>query len=515
MLKILLVDDEEIELDGMAELIDWEKYGFTLIGTALNGQNGLALIQEKSPDVVITDVKMPKMDGLQMIEAAHEQGYDGIFVVLSGYGEYEYTSRAMQMGIKHYILKPSEKKQITEVLEKVRAEHQAREQNRTRTTKMEHEVRRMTTITREKILREILLGREKLEHAVGLDEKLYDPNFKVVLLALHCERGIDLLEQYAITNMMAEILPKGSLVGDSSLAKDVFLLVDAAVYDQLPGACARLCMEFTRFNADGIVMAGSTCDTAENLPELYRQVNLVLKISGTPGKLTLFGRPPTDKNALLHNADYAALQSCRTYVELCFECSVLLLYLKLQQIEDDDLAEIAYWVCHQLCGTTVKPQTADYTKILHYVVDTVWKHRTESVALTKSERTNQEILREFYGNLPDMDFSMQKLSREILFMNPDYLSRKLYTLTGEKFGEHLTADRIRIAKRLMALCPDAKLSAIAETVGFAPDEQYFCRVFRKATDMTPREYVRNLNRVDIGNIENRFERKVNGEDCPI
>ena len=78
MEKLLIVDDEEIELDGMAELIDWPSYGYELVGTAINGKRGLALIQEKQPDIVITDIKMPVMDGLAMIRAAQEQHVDTV-----------------------------------------------------------------------------------------------------------------------------------------------------------------------------------------------------------------------------------------------------------------------------------------------------------------------------------------------------------------------------------------------------------------------------------------------------
>ena len=112
MEKLLIADDEEIELDGMAELIDWPSYGYELVGTAINGKRGLALIQEKQPDIVITDIKMSVMDGLAMIRAAQEQHVDTVFVVLSGYGDYEYTSQAMQLGIRHYILKPCDEAKI-------------------------------------------------------------------------------------------------------------------------------------------------------------------------------------------------------------------------------------------------------------------------------------------------------------------------------------------------------------------------------------------------------------------
>ena len=159
MEKLLIVDDEEIELDGMAELIDWPSYGYELVGTAINGKRGLALIQEKQPDIVITDIKMPVMDGLAMIRAAQEQHVDTVFVVLSGYGDYEYTSQAMQLGIRHYILKLCDEAKILPVLEQARAELHERRSKAQKTTEMENTVRRMAPMAREKALRDLLLAR--------------------------------------------------------------------------------------------------------------------------------------------------------------------------------------------------------------------------------------------------------------------------------------------------------------------------------------------------------------------
>ena len=156
MEKLLIVDDEEIELDGMAELIDWPSYGYELVGTAINGKRGLALIQEKQPDIVITDIKMPVMDGLAMIRVAQEQHVDTVFVVLSGYGDYEYTSQAMQLGIRHYILKPCDEAKILPVLEQARAELHERRSKAQKTTEMENTVRRMAPMAREKALRDLL-----------------------------------------------------------------------------------------------------------------------------------------------------------------------------------------------------------------------------------------------------------------------------------------------------------------------------------------------------------------------
>ena len=116
MNKVLLVDDEDIEREAMAEIIPWKKLDMELVDMAWNGIEGLEKIRMHIPDIVITDIKMPVMDGIQLIRNTKELYPDILFVVLSGYGEYEYTSRAMELGIRHYILKPCDEEKIVEVL---------------------------------------------------------------------------------------------------------------------------------------------------------------------------------------------------------------------------------------------------------------------------------------------------------------------------------------------------------------------------------------------------------------
>ena len=111
-------------------------------------------------------------------------------------------------------------------------------------------------MAREKALRDLLLGRENLTHLPGIADDLGGLDRKLLLLLLHTKEGIDHLEQYAITNMMAELLPEGGLLGDTSVSQDVCLLVDAGLYDQLPPAVERLCDEFARFRAGLLTVTG-------------------------------------------------------------------------------------------------------------------------------------------------------------------------------------------------------------------------------------------------------------------
>lgn len=92
MYRLLIVDDEEIEREGMARLIPWEDFDIELAGTAWNGAEGFEKIQSCRPDIVLTDIKMPVMDGIELIRRTRKEFPEVEFVVLSGYGEFQFTS---------------------------------------------------------------------------------------------------------------------------------------------------------------------------------------------------------------------------------------------------------------------------------------------------------------------------------------------------------------------------------------------------------------------------------------
>lgn len=116
MKTILIVEDEVRIRQGLANLIGKVGMGFHVVDTAENGYEGLQLITKLEPDIVITDIQMPKMDGLKMIEQAVGFGARCVFVVLSGYSEFEYARTAIRLGVKDYLLKPVNISMVKELL---------------------------------------------------------------------------------------------------------------------------------------------------------------------------------------------------------------------------------------------------------------------------------------------------------------------------------------------------------------------------------------------------------------
>ena len=106
MLRILLVDDEPLVLIGLQGMLEWEKLGYTVCGTARNGKLALELIEREKPDIVIADVKMPVMDGLTL--ARHLPGAQRplpAFIMLTSFEEFDYIKQAMGAGVVDYLVK--------------------------------------------------------------------------------------------------------------------------------------------------------------------------------------------------------------------------------------------------------------------------------------------------------------------------------------------------------------------------------------------------------------------------
>lgn len=126
MLKVLFADDEPLMLEGLRFLVDWEGLDFEVCGEALDGEDALQLIHSIRPDLVITDVRMPVIDGLELIRIFAESDFQPKFIIFSGYADFEYAKEALKYGVSNYLTKPLDERELTEALqtvaEQIRAE---------------------------------------------------------------------------------------------------------------------------------------------------------------------------------------------------------------------------------------------------------------------------------------------------------------------------------------------------------------------------------------------------------
>lgn len=116
MYKVVIIDDEPIIVTGLTKLVPWAAYGCEVAGTASDGQEGLELIRELRPDIVFSDIYMPKMDGLLMAAALKSEFEDTELTILTGYRDFELVQRALRLGVTRFILKPSNMEELEEAL---------------------------------------------------------------------------------------------------------------------------------------------------------------------------------------------------------------------------------------------------------------------------------------------------------------------------------------------------------------------------------------------------------------
>lgn len=127
MYKAAIIDDEPIIVEGLSRVVKWEKYHCELAGTAEDGMSGMEMIRKVRPDMIITDISMPGMDGLTMIAALKSEFPDMEICILTGYRDFDYAQKAITLGVTRFLLKPSNMEQIEEALQAMTANLEKKE----------------------------------------------------------------------------------------------------------------------------------------------------------------------------------------------------------------------------------------------------------------------------------------------------------------------------------------------------------------------------------------------------
>lgn len=482
MYTLLIVDDEEIEREGMAQFIPWDSYEIKVVSTARNGAEGLEKIAKFRPDLAIVDIKMPVMNGIEMIRQAKEQYPDMTFVVLSGYGDYEFTSQAMELGVRHYILKPCDESKMIPVLNKAFAELEEARKKNARSEKLESEARLLKPYAREQLFRDLLLGKAQASSgARQLVDELGGEQRMVLLLDFRLKCGFDSLERYVVGNMLGDLLPDGTLLMTTGVDRDVLVLADAMAESSVETAVQVLKKEFKRFETLPMLSSASRTGTLAELSVLFRQAQELLQLNMDENEPALL-RP--SRNAALPETvneifDLEALRQTGSYEELLQELAFSFAKMEAKDYRPQQRQKLCELAWKLLFEDKAAPE--DSLPAWADALTAAWNH-------PQPDARSREIFLAIYENLPEPEFSLQTIAQQRLFMSEDHLRRIFSQMTGNRFSAYLEHCRITQARRLLEFQPDMKISRLAELVGYPLDGQYFSKVFRKICGVTPTEY---------------------------
>lgn len=482
MYTLLIVDDEEIEREGMAQFIPWDSYEIKVVSTARNGAEGLEKIAKFRPDLAIVDIKMPVMNGIEMIRQAKEQYPDMTFVVLSGYGDYEFTSQAMELGVRHYILKPCDESKMIPVLNKAFAELEEARKKNARSEKLETEARLLKPYAREQLFRDLLLGKAQASSgARQLVDELGGEQRMVLLLDFRLKCGFDSLERYVVGNMLGDLLPDGTLLMTTGVDRDVLVLADAMAESSVETAVQVLKKEFKRFETLPMLSSASRTGTLAELSVLFRQAQELLQLNMDENEPALL-RP--SRNVALPETvneifDLEALRQTGSYEELLQELAFSFAKMEAKDYRPQQRQKLCELAWKLLFEDKAAPE--DSLPAWADALTAAWNH-------PQPDARSREIFLAIYENLPEPEFSLQTIAQQRLFMSEDHLRRIFSQMTGNRFSAYLEHCRITQARRLLEFQPDMKISRLAELVGYPLDGQYFSKVFRKICGVTPTEY---------------------------
>ena len=170
--KVFIVEDEIVTREGIRDRVDWRDNGFDLCGEAPDGEIALPMLQATRPDVLITDIRMPFMDGLELSRIVRERLPATKIIILSGHDEFEYAQAAIKLGVTEYLLKPVTVQDIHRSLRQVAAELDRERQSRDDLTRLRSQAQQTQSSLRERLLLDLVVGAVTSAQAIEKAEQL-------------------------------------------------------------------------------------------------------------------------------------------------------------------------------------------------------------------------------------------------------------------------------------------------------------------------------------------------------
>ncbi|MBM7573396.1 response regulator [Aquibacillus albus] len=513
MYKVMFVDDEINLLETIAKLVDWESCGTCLKYKATNGQMAFELIKRNPPDIVITDIKMPGMNGIKLIENVHYLFPDVKFIVLSGYDEFEFAQTAMEYGVKHYLLKPSNEKKIQNALKNVVQEITELKEKKHFLEELNNNLSQTIPKAREQLLREFVATNKYGMLEWNHYQQVFDlppRTKKYQLIVVTLDDSNQLQQLFFLKDRITKELAGLEIHVLSTILSDrIVILIESSKNLKQIEILKTIQEKCKASNRLSFTAAISSLGRIEDLHKLYNETLHYLN------KIFYLG-----SGKIITPDDFYSEEDQAS--DLQFDHEELLFYVRSGNMEEvrryldeffDKVKDTKYDVnmvrthCIRLFMSlaryTKKDAMNDLLSEAAYFQDFNTLDQIESFLVKvfldvteehydNKKQTRHTLVREMkeYAkvNLHEESLSISKIATEVLYMNSDYLGKVFKKETGENFSNYVLKLRMRKAIEIIEYTDEITITEVAKEVGYGSNPRYFGQVFKKYTGFTPTEY---------------------------
>ena len=534
-IKVFLVEDEMVIRRGIKNSIDWEKEGYIFCGEASDGELAYPMIIKEKPDILITDIRMPFMDGLELCKLVKEELPNIKILILSGYDEFDYAKEAIRLGVTEYLLKPISSGKLLEALNGVSESIRREKEDKDLVRKYMEEMRENTEHEKQKFFEQMIAGNLSMADALETGKK-YEMNLSAGMYNL-------LLFRFTLGK---ENRKSGELLGEAEYA--IEKLTERLEY----------VFEFQR-DVEGwafLLMADNEEQMSERVKELSKDLEEIMKNYST---ITYFGgigqpvarlreleesfreaeralaaRFTMELNRIISVEDIRMAQNVDTLddIEITsfgeIEKTRTMLEKFLNNGAEDEIDEFVDVYINELPEENLKSVLMrQYIIMDAYIVMMSFCEKIEGIEgemqaqseeLKNSMKTIQtlEEIKNYirmllkkiigvrdtisgrrYSDIIEIakdqirktymsdEISLNTIAAEV-GMSPSYFSSIFSKEMGKTFVEYLTEIRMDRAKELL-MCSSMKTSEIGYEVGYK-DPHYFSYIFKKTQNCTPKEF---------------------------
>lgn len=510
MLNVLIADDERIIREGLAFGVDWRSLNMNIVGLACDGKEAYNKIIESEPDIVIIDIRMPEMTGLEVIEAVREKLGDKItFIILSGYNEFSYAQQGISYGVVEYLLKPTDDELLLKTLKKVgeRTEREKRRLDFENT--MRKNMERQMPILREHLAKDYITNSYFEAEDFEYYKKYLDLDSDVRLILYQIANETSIEELFSLKSLITQKIDSDS--GMCLSIRNQLLIILKKNYSdhELSELLTDINKYFHNFYDSNLHVIYTGKHPFKIIPYIYAQANkctgysfylsdeYIVSMEDILDKIdTSYDAHFTNYDEIIDCINIGNVEMTKQLINAYFEnlsnarfavhiTKTYLTELYMGILRCADEADADKFISETLAFSQAGTLDEIKEQILRLAL-TISENNYNEIADSSSKNIEQAI-KYVNEHLSDYTLTLKYLCNNILFVNPDYFGRLFKRETGEKFTRYVTSKRIDAAKKLIAKGKHS-ISEIAEMVGFGDGAQYFSQVFRKLTGYTPSEY---------------------------